>query len=501
MELFGDEIESIRWFSTFTQRSLGDAEELELSPAAELASEHRMLAEAALEDAGEDEEKGPIDFLPVDSFRAPLDLISGDVAFVTAADEEIDSALRTHWEDVTAAMHSDDARRLYVDVAEPLAERAALRLRSDPRRTRAACRSARRRPPRPPARSPRPSRSSSARCARATGSSSPSSTKARPSARDTTCNGSTPRSSGPSFPPRPAVHFVEASIGEGFVSPALKLAVIPWRKLVHRRAAAAPTVRGTLASMADLAVGDHVVHQDHGIARFAGFETKTVAGVTRDYLELEYRGEDRVFAPTEQLAKITRYVGVGGEAPQLSALGSKRWDSIKARARRAARALAGDLLNLYAERAARRGHAFGPDSEWSLQLEQAFPYRETADQLEAIEATRTDMESERPMDRLICGDVGYGKTEVALRAAAKAAGEGKQVMMLVPTTVLAQQHLGHLPRALRRASVRGGRGLAPSQAGRGARDAEGLLRRRCGHPDRHAPPALAATSAPRTSGS
>ncbi len=230
-------------------------------------------------------------------------------------------------------------------------------------------------------------------------------------------------------------------------------------------------MRGTLASMADLAVGDHVVHQDHGIARFAGFETKTVAGVTRDYLELEYRGEDRVFAPTEQLAKITRYVGVGGEAPQLSALGSKRWDSIKARARRAAQALAGDLLNLYAERAARRGHAFGPDSEWSLQLEQAFPYRETADQLEAIEATRADMESERPMDRLICGDVGYGKTEVALRAAAKAAGEGKQVMMLVPTTVLAQQHLGTFRERFAELPFEVERGVAASQAGRGARHA------------------------------
>ncbi len=189
-------------------------------------------------------------------------------------------------------------------------------------------------------------------------------------------------------------------------------------------------------------MGDYVVHEDHGIARFAGFETKTVAGVTRDYLELEYRGEDRVFAPTDQLAKITRYVGTGGEAPQLSALGSKRWEGVKTRARRAARELAGELLNLYAERRARRGYAFPPDGEWQLALERSFPYRETADQLEAIEAVKADMEAEQPMDRLICGDVGYGKTEVALRAAQKAAADGKQVMMLVPTTILAQQHLG-----------------------------------------------------------
>ncbi len=244
-------------------------------------------------------------------------------------------------------------------------------------------------------------------------------------------------------PTDPAVLFTEAPLADGFVSPELRLAVIPFRRLVHRRRAAAPgPVRGRLASFADLRVGDFVVHTDHGIARFAGFETKTVAGVTRDYLELEYRGEDKVFAPTDQLAKITRYIGAGGDAPQLSALGSKRWDAVKARARRAARDLAGELLNLYAERQARKGHAFEPDGEWQLELERSFPYRETADQVDAIEAVKADMESDRPMDRLICGDVGYGKTEVALRAAHKAAAEGKQVMMLVPTTILAQQHLG-----------------------------------------------------------
>ncbi|MGH2913685.1 MAG: transcription-repair coupling factor, partial [Solirubrobacteraceae bacterium] len=223
----------------------------------------------------------------------------------------------------------------------------------------------------------------------------------------------------------------------------LKLAVIPFRRLVHRRRATAPApARGRLAAFTDLRVGDHVVHEDHGIARFAGFETKTVGGVTRDYLELEYRGSDRVFAPTDQLAKITRYVGTGGAPPQLSALGSKRWEGVKARARRAARELAGELLNLYAERRTRTGHEFPPDGEWQLQLERAFPYRETTDQLEAIEAVKADLEAPRPMDRLICGDVGYGKTEVALRAAHKAISDGKQVMMLVPTTILAQQHLG-----------------------------------------------------------
>ncbi|HEX3325136.1 MAG TPA: transcription-repair coupling factor, partial [Solirubrobacterales bacterium] len=187
--------------------------------------------------------------------------------------------------------------------------------------------------------------------------------------------------------------------------------------------------------------GDHVVHEDHGVARFAGFETREVGGVTRDYLYLEYKGEDRVYVPTDQLAKLSRYVGAGGE-PTLSALGGKRWQNMKARARRAAGALAGELLNLYAERRTRKGHAFGADGEWQMTMEAAFPYRETADQVEAIESVKGDMEAEQPMDRLVCGDVGFGKTEVALRAAVKAAADGKQVMILVPTTILAQQHFG-----------------------------------------------------------
>jgi transcription-repair coupling factor (superfamily II helicase) len=197
-----------------------------------------------------------------------------------------------------------------------------------------------------------------------------------------------------------------------------------------------------LRSFADLRTGDIVVHEDHGVARFAGFDTKTVAGVTRDYLNLEYAGSDRVFMPVDQLAKISRYVGAGGEHPPLSKLGGTRWETIKARARKAAQELAGELLQLFAERKHREGHTFPPDTEWQREFEDAFPYNETPDQLDAIEFVKSDMESPRPMDRLICGDVGYGKTEVALRAAFKSAQDGKQVMMLVPTTILAQQHYG-----------------------------------------------------------
>jgi transcription-repair coupling factor (superfamily II helicase) len=191
------------------------------------------------------------------------------------------------------------------------------------------------------------------------------------------------------------------------------------------------------------------VHEDHGIARFAGFETKSVAGVTRDYLELEFRDGDRVFVPSDQLHKISRYVGADAGDPPLSKLGGKQWEQMKMRARRAAQALAGELLNLYAERRRRAGHAFSRDGDWQLEFEERFTYRETPDQLETIEAVRADMEEARPMDRLVCGDVGYGKTEVALRAAFKAAVDGKQVMFLAPTTVLAQQHYGTFTERMR----------------------------------------------------
>jgi transcription-repair coupling factor (superfamily II helicase) len=455
VELFGDEIEQIRWFSTFTQRSLGDAESIELAPAAELGSEYRELAELVLTDyppaadakrstsADEDSERPDLaELLPLDSFRAPLDLIPDDTAILVAAAGEMESALHDQWEEATAAMHSSDASRLYVNVSDALNERAALRISDSDAGQELSFR----------AQAP-----SSA--ARSIGEAEKQVEKELRSGYRVVVvfehRGEAERArynlqrveaaflGGAPPPDEPALFFAEAALSDGFVSPELKLAVIPFRRLVHRRRAAAPApARGRLAAFTDLRVGDHVVHEDHGIARFAGFETKTVGGVTRDYLELEYRGSDRVFAPTDQLAKITRYVGTGGAPPQLSALGSKRWEGVKARARRAARELAGELLNLYAERRTRTGHEFPPDGEWQMELERAFPYRETTDQLEAIEAVKGDMEAPRPMDRLICGDVGYGKTEVALRAAHKAISDGKQVMMLVPTTILAQQHLG-----------------------------------------------------------
>jgi transcription-repair coupling factor (superfamily II helicase) len=446
LELFGDEIESIRWFSTFTQRSLGEAERLELAPAAELALEHRELAEMALDDEEDAPRPDLAELLPLESLRAPLDLVDERTAVLISGAEEIGPALGDHWEDATTAMPDADARRLYVDVAEPLEGRAALRISGADSGQALQLRA---QAPTSPARS----------LAEAEGLLEKElksgyrvvvafdhlgeAERARYNLQ---------RLDAPTLAARPpeGLAFAEARLADGFVSPDLRLAVFPYRRLVHgRRAAPAPVVRGRFAAAVDLRVGDYVVHEDHGIARFAGFETKTVAGVTRDYLELTYRGDDRVFAPTDQLAKISRYVGAGADEPQLSALGSKRWDAVKSKAKRAARALAGELLSLYAERRARSGHAFGADSEWEVELERSFPYRETPDQLEAIEAVFADMEAPRPMDRLICGDVGYGKTEVALRAALKAVAGSKQVMMLVPTTILAQQHLGTFRERLR----------------------------------------------------
>src|SRR5215204_2359535 len=441
LELFGDEIEQIRGFSTFTQRSLGDEEAIELSPAAELGAEYRELAELALAES-EDNRPDLAELLPLDRFRAPLELIPPETAVLIAAAGEMEVALRDHWEDATAAMHDSDARRLYVDIAGLLEDRASVRISDSNAGQELSFR----------AQAP-----SSA--ARSIGEAEKQLERELRSGYRVVVvfehRGEAERArynlqrldaaflDGAPPPDGQALLFAEAALSDGFVSPELKLAVIPFRRLVHRRRAAAPApARGRLAAFTDLRVGDHVVHEDHGIARFAGFETKTVAAVTRDYLELEYRGSDRVFTPTDQLAKITRYVGTGGEPPPLSALGSKRWEGVKARARRAARELAGELLNLYAERRTRTGHEFPPDGEWQMELERAFPYRETTDQLEAIEAVKADMEAARPMDRLICGDVGYGKTEVALRAAHKAISDGTQVMMLVPTTILAQQHLG-----------------------------------------------------------
>jgi transcription-repair coupling factor (superfamily II helicase) len=468
VDMFDVEIESLRWFSTFTQRSLGEAEAVEIAPAAELAAEHRELAEIAAEqmparafsaaDAEGSERPDIAELLPVERFGALLDLVGERTELMVAAEEELAPALSDHWSDVCAAFGDEDAHHLYVSpeaIAATLQSRTRIWLSALAAGQEIELRA-----------------QSADTAARSLAEAEPELEKLVRSGYRTVV----------AFPRRgegeraafnlgrlkatwlaedvdvghqvlePSLRFTAASLREGFVAPTLKLAVFPEHRLLRRRRVARPDElggprragarRGALRSFTELRTGDIVVHEDHGVARFAGFETRTVANVTRDYLYLEYQGDDRVFVPTDQLAKISRYVGAGGEHPPLSKLGGTRWETMKARARRAAQELAGELLSLYAERRRRAGHAFVADSDWQREFEERFPFTETADQREAIELVKADMEAPRPMDRLVCGDVGYGKTEVALRAAFKAAAEGKQVMMLVPTTILAQQHYG-----------------------------------------------------------
>jgi transcription-repair coupling factor (superfamily II helicase) len=449
-ELFDVEVERLSFFSTFTQRSLEQVEQVEIAPAAELAPEQRELAELAA--ATEEEERPDVaDVLPVDRFGELLDLLPPEAIVAVAAEEELKPALREYWEDVTTSFHDSDAHHLYVKperLEEALVERAALWLSSisgdQPHvfRAQAADTAAKSLPDAEPeleklVRSGYRTVVAWARRGEAE------------RAQYNLSRVTAPMLDGRPAPREPGVVFAAASLREGFLAPALKLAIIPEHRLLRRRRAERSPGPGAIAPFTDLRAGGAVVHEDHGIARFAGFETKSVGGVTRDYLELEFKDGDRVFVPSDQLHKISRYVGADASDPPLSKLGGKQWEQMKLRARRAAQALAGELINLYAERRRRAGHAFPQDSDWQLEFEQRFPYRETPDQLEAIEAVRADMEEARPMDRLICGDVGYGKTEVALRAAFKAANDGKQVLFLVPTTVLAQQHHGTFLERLR----------------------------------------------------
>src|SRR2546427_2291639 len=231
-------------------------------------------------------------------------------------------------------------------------------------------------------------------------------------------------------------------LAEGFAIPELGLRVFTDAEVFGFRKPRHPERRRRRVQigsfLADLKPGDHIVHEDHGIGRFERFVTREVAGVVREYLELQFAGTDVVSLPTERVDKVTRYVG--GTPPALSALGGREWGVTKRRAKKAAEEIARELLRLYAAREATQGFAFGRDTPWQIEMENAFPYTETPDQLQAIEDTKRDMERGRPMDRLIVGDVGYGKTEVALRAAFKAVQDGKQVAIVVPTTVLAQQH-------------------------------------------------------------
>ncbi len=246
---------------------------------------------------------------------------------------------------------------------------------------------------------------------------------------------------GAALPREASVRFAVSGARRGFVWRDLRLVLLPDTQVFRKRPPRADARLGrALATFADLRVGDYVVHEDHGVGKLLGFETKEVAGVTRDYLFLAFRGDDRLYVPHEQLGKLSRYIGADAKSPALSKLGGKAWQNLKSRARESVRELAGELLALYAQRQRAEGASFDLSNEWLDRLEASFPYRETDDQARAIEAVKEDLESSRPMDRLVCGDVGFGKTEVAVRAAFAVAVNNRQVLVLCPTTILAEQH-------------------------------------------------------------
>ncbi|GAB2456427.1 transcription-repair coupling factor [Xylanimonas ulmi] len=255
--------------------------------------------------------------------------------------------------------------------------------------------------------------------------------------------------------PDPGVVMVlPALVGKGFVAPDLKLAVFSESDLTGRAGTGTrdmrklPSRRRNVVDPLQLRAGDYVVHEQHGVGRFVEMVQRTLGAganaATREYLVVEYasskRGQpgDRLYVPMDQLDQVTKYVG--GEAPSLSKMGGADWKNTKAKARKHVKQIAGELIRLYSARMATQGHAFGPDTPWQRELEDAFAYVETPDQLSTIDEVKADMEKPTPMDRLVCGDVGYGKTEIAIRAAFKAVQDGKQVAVLVPTTLLVQQH-------------------------------------------------------------
>ncbi|MFM9132480.1 MAG: transcription-repair coupling factor, partial [Actinomycetota bacterium] len=240
---------------------------------------------------------------------------------------------------------------------------------------------------------------------------------------------------------QPGAWVTVGRLSAGFSMPASKLAVITESDLSGRRSTrrrSQSRSRAAIAVFEDLTPGGYEVHAHHGVGRYEGMVKRALGGVERDYLLIEYKGGDRLYVPTDQLASLRQYVG--GEAPTLHRMGGSDFARTKSRVRSAVREVAQELVVLYQKRVNARGHAFPPDTPWQGEMEQAFPFVETPDQDKAIAAVKEDMESGVPMDRLICGDVGFGKTEVAVRAAFKAIQAGKQVAVLVPTTLLAAQH-------------------------------------------------------------
>jgi transcription-repair coupling factor (superfamily II helicase) len=402
VEFFGDDVEQIRAFSPFTQRALHPVDDAAIYPARE-----RLPGEAALDGGAGDTDRIPL-------FDGAPDLVWQVDDVVSLWDEE---ALEGPSLDGTARLdalprsqpHVFEAQRPAI-AARGLAE-AENELASMVRQGRRVVVTF-------------PHQGEALRTQRLL-------RKVEAIVEDTIAE----------VPGDPSLAFVVSPARRGFVWRDLGIALLPDTQVFRKRPPRADTRLGrALQSFADLRVGDYVVHEDHGVGRLLGFETKDVAGVTRDYLFLAFRGEDRLYVPHEQIGKVSRYIGADAKAPSLSKLGGKAWQNLKSRARASVRELAGELLSLYARRRQAPGQALDLTNDWLERLESSFPYRETEDQQQAIEAVKEDLEAGRPMDRLVCGDVGFGKTEVAVRAAFAVALNSRQTLVLCPTTILAEQH-------------------------------------------------------------
>ncbi len=242
------------------------------------------------------------------------------------------------------------------------------------------------------------------------------------------------------------VQISEGSLHAGFEIPMMKLAVITEEEMFNKKTAKKAPRRQKLSnaerikSYSELKVGDYVVHVNHGIGKYLGIETLEINGIHKDYMNIKYQGSDKLYVPVEQIELVQKFVGSEGKEPKLYKLGGTEWKRVKSKVQSSVQDIADDLIKLYAEREASKGYSFSPDGDLQREFETSFAYQETEDQLRSIQEIKRDMERERPMDRLLCGDVGYGKTEVAIRAVFKAVMDGKQVAFLVPTTILAQQH-------------------------------------------------------------
>jgi transcription-repair coupling factor (superfamily II helicase) len=458
-ELWGDEISSVRGFALASQRSLEEIEVVEVAPCRELrADEPTMRRAAELADDGDDPALAQLaegiivagaerllsdlagELRPLASFfppGAPVAILdpkrvgdrADEVLDQITGWEEISGEAARHYVPLDEALEPIDTRFLLSSFAEPTAQDLGVTTWThDAGKPEALAKELK-------------DLISDGYRAVISASLPETAERLRSNLRDLGVHFDVAeRAPLPDDPPGGSI--VVAELGRGFVLGPARLALVAESDVTGRRSSAArrriEARRRQPTGPLDLTEGDLVVHEIHGIGLFKGMVERDLLGTHREYLVIEYAKGDALFVPSDQVDLVSRYVG--GESPRISRLGSAEWSRTKSRVRRHTRKIAGELIRLYAARMHAKGYVYPADTPWQRELEDSFPYEETPDQFRAVDEVKDDMESETPMDRLVCGDVGYGKTEIALRAAFKAVTAGKQVAVLVPTTILAQQH-------------------------------------------------------------